>query len=117
MNEHGNIEIWDGNLSYVPDGAKYINDNNAVKAAKNLEIPFVPVLIGFESRGNYKIPKMKGIVVLNEYEQVILDAIYYLESLNVENYIIKKDFIICKKWEKIVNSLLSRQKLKELYGH
>ena len=117
VNEHGNIEIWNENTSFVPEGSKYINNNNALKAAKNLEIPYVPVIIGFESKGNYTIPKMKGIVVLNEYEQVILDAIYYLDAINEENYIIKKDLVICKRWEKLVNNLLSRQKLKQLYGH
>ena len=90
---------------------------NAMKAAKTLQIPFAPAIIGFESKGNFTVPKIRGVVILKEHEQLLLDAIYYLDAMNEETVFMKKYALICKKWERIVNSLLSRKELKDLYGH
>ena len=116
-NEHGNIEIWEGLAQFIPKGAAFITHHSALKAAKTMEIHHAPVIVGFERRGMHNVPKMGGIVVLKEHEQILLDAIYYIDSVKDELAYEKKDKDTTERWSRLVQSLLSRQRLRDQYGH
>jgi hypothetical protein len=117
-NEYGNIEIWDENQLFCPNGTIYINHHHAMKAAKLLQIPYVPAIIGFERQnGLFNIPKIGGIVIMTNNIDVLNDAIIMIDSIHVEQVINKKQEQINMKWYKLVKCLLTRQKLREMYGH
>ena len=88
-----------------------------MKAAKLLQIPFVPAVIGFERQGLCNIPKIGGIVIMKDNVDVLYDAIMMIDSIQVEQSIDKKQLQINHKWHKIVRSYMTRQKLRDMYGH
>lgn len=116
-NEHGNIEIWDGLEQYVPAGAAYIRSSKAKVVATNLGIPFVPALTNFERAGAHTVPKLEGGIVLKRHEQLMLDAVYYMDAVKDETNYMKNEKRIYQKWARLVTCLLNRKSLKETYGH
>lgn len=116
-NEHGNIEVWGGNSMYVPEGATFIDHPLAIKAAKSLAIQYVPALVGFESKGTITIPKIGGIVVLTIYAPLLYDALFEMSAWKNEVEYNKKEEEILGKWARLARRLLTRQRLKDEYGH
>jgi hypothetical protein len=117
MNEYGNLEVWDGGEQFVPRGAIFIDNPCAIRAAKNLGLPHVPAVTGFENKGQHTVPRIGGVVVLREHEQLVLDATYFLEAVREENHYSKKDVAVYSRWKRLVNAVLSRQRLRDRYGH
>ncbi len=117
MNEYGNLEVWDGAPAFVPKGAAFVDHPKALKAAKNLGIQCVPAVVGFESRGVHMVPRVGGVVVLRDCEQLVLDAALCLEAHQEEGYYQKREKLIYGRWRKLIASALSRQGLLEKYGH
>ena len=117
MNEHGNIEIWEGNKAFVPLGAVFVDNPEALKSAKSLELPHVPAVVGFERKGLYNVPIIGGIVVLAQHASIVQDASFFMEGVKEETYYIKKEKIQVARWEKLARGLLTRLRLKEQYGH
>jgi xeroderma pigmentosum group C-complementing protein len=117
VNEFGNIEICDGDLWFVPQGAEYVDGTEAIKVAKSLNIEFAPAVTTFEYHGGRPCPKVTGIVVCKRHVQMIKDGmvevIAHKEELADKRY--KKE--IYNRWNKIVRLVLSRQRLKVTYGH
>jgi xeroderma pigmentosum group C-complementing protein len=116
-NEHGNIEIWGGNLKYVPAGATFIDHPFAVKAAKSLNINYVPALVGFESKGLVTIPKIGGIVVLENCVQLLYDALFEMTAFRNELQYNKKEEEVLEKWARLTRRILTRDRLRLTYGH
>ena len=114
MNEHGNIEIWEGRQDFVPKGAAYIE---ALKSAKLLELPCVPAVIGFERKGGHNVPIIGGVVVLQQHAAILRDAAFFVEAVKEESAFVKRDKIITARWEKLTFGIVSRQKLRAKYGH
>jgi xeroderma pigmentosum group C-complementing protein len=119
MNKFGNIEIWDGLPQFVPKGAFFVEGNfqNAVKVAKLLQIPFVPVVTDFEMKNGRHFPKMGGILILEQHKPLIEDSLYEFNSFKDEQEYDKYQEKVYSRWKKLIRSLLSRQRLKETYGH
>lgn len=116
MNTYGNIEIWGGLKQFVPLGAVYVEGQLAVKAAKMLDLQYAPALIGFENKGLGSYPKIGGVVILEEYQALVLDAMYQMEAAKEEVAYQEKFKKMIERWYKLVKMLLSRQKLRETYG-
>jgi len=116
VNEHGNVEVFDGCEDLVPLGARLIELRTAEKAAKAMNLPFAPALFGFERKGTVVIPKFGGIVVLDIHEEIIRDAAINIFDDQIEKFEVKKEKAILNRWERIVNLVISRQNLKEKYG-
>jgi hypothetical protein len=117
MNEYGNLEIWDGGAQFVPLGAVFVADPSAIRAAKNLGLPHVPAVTGFENKGQFTIPLIGGVVVLREHEQLVLDATYFLDAVREESEYTKREALVCSRWRRLVVAALSRQGLRDRYGH
>lgn len=118
LNEYGNIEVWEGLSQFVPEGASFIEGNNSlVKLAKTLGIQHAPAVTGFEQKGLHTVPIVGGVVVLKGMEQLLQDAAIFTNAAEEEKYYQKRNLKIAQKWERIVGSVLSRQRLRDTYGH
>ena len=117
VNAHGNMEVWEGRPAFVPLGAVYIPNPAAIKTARSLELPCAPAVTGFERRGLHTVPIIGGVVVLRQHAAIVQDASFFVEAVREENVYIKRDKEITSKWERLAFGVLSRQKLREKYGH
>lgn len=120
VNEHGNIEIWDGCLALVPQGAALIAEDTTavIKAAKYLDLPYAPAVFGFDrNSGNYSIPRIGGVVVLAQHEASIRSAASHIFDSLVEKAEMKRQAIIVKRWEHLTRGLITRAELRKKYGH
>jgi hypothetical protein len=66
VNQHGNVEVWDGNESLIPRGARLLKSRHGMKAA--------PAIFGFENKGAYSAPQIGGAVVLAEHYDLLYEA-------------------------------------------
>ena len=125
-NEHGNIAIWGGDLSLVPQGAVYIESQFASVAARELGIPAVEALVGFQERLVYnqalgqrvsrQVPVLEGVVVLQHVAQLVEDAALTLEASAAQQQKEVRWKRICNKWHRVVGSLTLRAQLRQAYG-
>jgi hypothetical protein len=74
VNQHGNVEVWDGNESLIPRGARLLKSRHGMKAAKSLGLPCAPAIFGFENKGAYTAPQIGGTVVLAEHYDLLYEA-------------------------------------------
>lgn len=116
INEHGNIEVWEGLRQFVPRGAVFVGSSLAIKAAKMFGLHYVPAVVGFEQRGMHTVPRIGGAVVLQKDQAVLEDAIYQLRAIAQEKELSERYQRVVEKWRKITRSVLSRQRLRETYG-
>lgn len=117
VNEYGNAEIWDGNSNLIPKGCSLITTRNASNAAKFLGIDYVNAIFGWESNNGHRVPKIGGILVLSRYQDSVIDVaetIFYEKQIQLEE---KHELSVIRNWEKIVRKLLTRNELREKYGH
>lgn len=125
-NEHGNIALWGGDLSLVPQGAVYIKSKFASVAARELGIAAVEALVGFQTRLVFsqtlgqrvsrQVPVLEGVVVLQQVAELIEEAALTLEASAAQH---RKEVSwkrICKKWHQLVHSLTLRDQLRQSYG-
>ena len=101
----------------MPKGAAYIRNNRAKTVATNLGIAFVPALIGFDRSGSHTVPKLDGVIVLQRHEQLMLDAMFYVDAVKDELQYMKSEKKVVEKWFRLVVSVLNRQALRATYGH
>ncbi len=116
-NEHGNIEVWDGNARFVPEGARFIDHPQAERVAKSIGVRYVPALIGFERKGQKFVPKMGGIVVLETDVSIMHDALFEVTAWKTEVAYNKREGEIMLKWSGLARRILMRHRLKDEYGH
>ena len=122
-NAHDNVEVWDGCEDLVPTGAKFLPLSPLQtielmrKTATMLGIHFKDALTGFEFRGGTRQPKLGGLVVLEEHCDIMRNALAQIKTNKEEEQRQKRENEIIQRWSKLVRCALSRQNLKELYGH
>jgi xeroderma pigmentosum group C-complementing protein len=110
--------VWGGLPQFVPEGAVYIEGGvRVMKVAKLLEIPFAPAVVDFEFKNGRYYPKIGGIVVLKQSKQLIEDSFYEFSAFQEETEYEKFQQKIYDRWKKIIRLLLSRERLRETYGH
>jgi xeroderma pigmentosum group C-complementing protein len=102
---------------YVPAGATYIDSVYAEKAAKAIGIQYVPAVTGFETRGLRTVPVTSGIIVLKDQEAMLWDSIITIEAMKSELLYEKQEKKIIDRWEKLVRSAISREWIRNTYGH
>ena len=125
-NQYGNVEVWDGCEALVPTGARFIacefgetNMEHLRKIANKLGATFKDALTGFESKAGVpqRQPKLGGIVVLDDDYDDVIDAIEDFKQTMLKAKDEKKEKLCVGRWESLVRVALSREALKQLYGH
>lgn len=69
-NKFGNVDLY--LPSMLPIGCVWIDDDQAWKAAKDLEIDYAAACIRFAFSGRFAVPNLRGIVICQEYEGAVL---------------------------------------------
>nr|CCA17390.1 DNA repair protein putative [Albugo laibachii Nc14]CCA24369.1 DNA repair protein putative [Albugo laibachii Nc14] len=113
-NEHGNIELWSEH--HLPVGATHLRMRHITSAASKLGIDYAPALIGFETKNGMNYPKFDGIIVASSHEQLLIDAQAHLEQEKIEHAIKRNQNLIHKRWKRLVQRLLIRNRLEVDYG-
>lgn len=121
-NSHGNVEVWDGCETLVPGGARYVPCTSTTiesvrKIAMQLELGFKDAIVGFESRGGGRHPRIGGVVVLERDYDILISAVQEIQQEAARVSDEKREAVIVQRWTDLVRSALSRQNLKEIYGH
>ena len=78
---------------------------------------FTGLLLGFDAHGGGSHPVIEGIVVCQEFEQVLHDALEQQKKAAMEREKKKKDERITKNWRKLIRGLIIKQNLAKKYGN
>mmetsp|Transcript_15880 Transcript_15880/g.23914 ORF Transcript_15880/g.23914 Transcript_15880/m.23914 type:complete len:507 (+) Transcript_15880:126-1646(+) len=115
VNKYGCVEIRGGKS---PPGCVYISSPHGERVAREVGIPFASAVVGFRSVGVMKhAPVIDGIVVLQDHGGLIRDAVVALETQLAEQSQEMKFRVVLKRWERLVMTLASRERLRSEYGH
>jgi hypothetical protein len=118
VNKHGNVCLWDGREDLVPTGAAYVASPHALSVCEQLGFHHAPALIGFKSIGiMLKAPVIAGAVVLQHQKELVEDTCTAIDVAEKMEKKKKKYIKICGKWVRLCKILLSRDQLKDRYGH
>lgn len=133
VNAHGNMEVWGGDARLLPLGASLVTAPHALLCAKRLGVPFAPVrspshplpclpdhaqaLFGFETSGMHKHPVIGGVVVLSRDADLVQAAAREVSVDKEDRLEARRLAAVLGRWESLVRSALSRQLLKDTYGH
>ena len=122
-NEYGNVEIWEFNEALVPVGARLISSKNGANipairtACTTLGLPYVDAVVGFDRSSGQIQPILGGVVVLQDYFDMLSDAGANVYQARNEEKERKKEKKIWRRWENLVKAVFVRISLKEKYGH
>jgi xeroderma pigmentosum group C-complementing protein len=113
-NHFGNIDLFVPSM--LPEGAAHIPHNGSAKIAKKLNVNYAEAIIGFEFRKHRSMPRMKGIVVPEEAEEMVLDAYWENEQLAAQREMGKQTERALRHWRKLLNALRIAKRIEEQYG-
>ncbi|TPX63489.1 hypothetical protein SpCBS45565_g06575 [Spizellomyces sp. 'palustris'] len=112
-NAFGNIEIFHRNM--LPIGAVHLQLNGVGRLAKKLGIDYANAVVGFEFHAGRSTPVINGIVVAEEFEDILIAA--YEENLQLlrEQEIKKRQRRVYIRWKKLIVSVLTKERLMREY--
>jgi len=114
-NDRGNVDLTK-NGDGLPDGCAYIEDKNALTAARKLtnpQIHAVPALIGFEyKQGGTTLPVFLGCVVVSENEERVRKQLLEDEKERVKKEKLKKLKDASLKWRTLLGAMFMKERLR-----
>ena len=106
-------------MRFVPVGAIYVGGTRAVRTACQLQLYHAPAIIGFDrartAEGKVR-PIIGGAVVLERDAGVLREAVMFVDDLKEEKAIYERSAIIMQRWEDLVHNMLTKQRVKKLFG-
>lgn len=72
--------------------------------------------LGFDAHSGGSHPVMEGIVICQEFETSLRDAIEQQKQISIEREIKKKAERIAKNWRKLIRGLIIKQNLAKKYA-
>ncbi|KAI9193599.1 uncharacterized protein BJ171DRAFT_251761 [Polychytrium aggregatum] len=112
-NQFGNIEIL--HESMVPIGGVHIKVSGLGKVAQKLNIDYANAVTGFEFNKGKSTPVYQGIVVAEEYQEILLEAYREITIAKDRKQAEQKAVRALGNWTKLVNRLLLRSRIRETY--
>ncbi|CAF0992333.1 unnamed protein product [Adineta ricciae] len=113
-NEYGNVDLFKPEM--LPVGCVHIVEPNAARLCKKLGINYAEAITGFDAHGGGSHPVIEGIVICQEYEQTLREAIEQQKQIALEKEIKKKEERIYKNWRKLIRGLIIKQNLARKYA-
>ncbi|CAF1217870.1 unnamed protein product [Adineta steineri] len=113
-NEYGNVDLFKPEM--LPHGCVHINESNAARLCKKLQINYAEAITGFDAHGGGSHPVIEGIVICKEFEQTLRDALEEQKQITIEKEIKKKDERVYKNWRKLIRGLIIKQNLARKYA-
>ncbi|MCO5549594.1 hypothetical protein L7F22_003066 [Adiantum nelumboides] len=112
-NAFGNVDLFVDSM--LPPGGVHIPYNGAGKVAKKLEIPYAEAVVGFEFRKHRGMPKIKGIVVAEEYGETVTEAFLEFEEEEAARNAKRKKEQALKAKRKEINAVKIKARLQRDY--
>jgi hypothetical protein len=85
-----------------------------VNDSDSFVLPFLQT--GFEFRKHRSNPKMTGVVIASENEEMLLEALEEDQHVTAEKEYLKKQERLFKNWKKLLNSLKIQERIQREYG-
>lgn len=112
---HGNVDLW--TPEHLPGGTTHVNMPYAKVAARKLGIDFASAMTGFEIRCGRSIPRIEGVVVACENEEVVRDGARAAAEAAAARREEKAKEEALLRWLKLLRTIKSREKVRKLYGN
>ncbi|CAM6099987.1 unnamed protein product [Calypogeia fissa] len=112
-NERGQVDVWSEKC--IPPGTVHLRYPGLVPVAQKLGIDFAPAMVGFEVRRGRTFPVYDGIVVCEEFKDVIMDAHTVHEEARFSELWKKREENAAKRWRSLLQSMATRQRLQATY--
>lgn len=112
-NEYGNVELFLPCM--LPPGTKHIQINGIQRVAKKLGIDCAQAVVGFDFHCGFSHPVIDGVVVCEEFEEVLLNAWQEEEEQAEKRKAEKREKRMLANWRLLTRSLLIRERLKKRY--
>lgn len=112
-NERGQVDVWSEKC--IPPGTVHLRFPGLVPVAQKLGIDFAPAMVGFEVRKGRTFPVYDGIVVCEEFKDVIMDAYSFHEEARLNELWKKREEQAAKRWRHLLHSMATRQRLQAAY--
>ena len=71
---------------------------------------------GFDAHGGGSHPVIEGIVICQEFEQTLREAIEQQKQIAIEKELKKKEERIYKNWRKLIRGLIIKENVARKYG-
>ncbi|TIA90880.1 hypothetical protein E3P81_02336 [Wallemia ichthyophaga] len=114
-NKFGNIDLYTPTM--LPEGAAHLPQKGVGKIAKKLGVDYGEAVTGFEFRQRRANPVISGIVIDATYKETVMDAFEEWQSQQAEKEHEKMVRDVYKQWQKVVQGLRIRERLKEYRGN
>ncbi|QPG76089.1 hypothetical protein FOA43_003475 [Brettanomyces nanus] len=119
-NAFGNIDVYQPWM--VPEGCVHIMDDNAVNAARLMQIEYAPAAVGFNFDGDRRshsvsaTVKIQGIVTFKQYQEAVNVVCKGLEEFEAEKSRRRQDLIALRAWKILLAKLRIANRLNEEHG-
>ncbi|TIA90439.1 hypothetical protein E3P99_01568 [Wallemia hederae] len=113
-NKFGNIDLYTPTM--LPQGGAHLPQKGIAKIAKKLGVDYGEAVTGFEFRQRKANPVLTGIVVDATQKEAVVDAYEEWQSQQAEKELEKQTKEVYKQWQKLVQGLRIRERLKEYRG-
>lgn len=87
-----------------------------MKSGRHANTRLTAFQTGFEFRKHRSMPKLTGVVVASENEDLLLAALEEDQHMTAEKEHIKKQERLFRNWKKLLNSLKIQARLQREYG-
>ncbi|KAL1536795.1 DNA repair protein RAD4 isoform X1 [Salvia divinorum] len=113
-NERGRVDVWSEKC--LPPGTVHLRLPRVAQVAKRLDIDYASAMVGFEFRNGRCVPSFEGIVVCEEFKDAVLAAYVEEEERREADEKKRKEAQALSRWYQLLSSIITRQRLKTLYG-
>ncbi|CAO1639396.1 unnamed protein product [Sympodiomycopsis kandeliae] len=113
-NHFGNIDLFVPSM--LPPGSIHLPYTGISKIAKKLKIDYAEAIVGFEFRKHRSNPKINGIVIPEEFGEMVLREYREAKEMEEENEVRKRREKGVKLWKKVLNGLSIAKRVQEQYG-
>ncbi|KAL2642788.1 hypothetical protein R1flu_010375 [Riccia fluitans] len=112
-NERGQVDCWSEYC--IPPGTVHLRYPRLVPIVKRLCIDYAPAMVGFEIRKRRSVPMYEGVVVCEEFKDVIMDAYRQEEEIRYGQLRRKREEMAIRRWRELLHSMATRERLKAAY--
>ena len=115
-NEHGNVELWGGNMDLLPGGCRHIDSPWIQTTCVEQKISYKEAFVGFETKDRAVKPKIQGIVVLEEDYDRLVEAHTAKTAEKTAKKKEKRDSRLLKRWGELIKLAVQQRRVQQEYG-
>lgn len=112
-NEYGNVELYQPCM--LPAGTVHLKLPGLVRIARKLNIDCAPAMIGFDGNWGNTHPVFDGVVVCEEFCEILIAAWEEDKEIQEQKDREKKEKKIYDNWKRLIKKLLARERIKNKY--